>query len=363
MPVFNGGRFLRESIESVLRQTFSDFEFLIVNDGSTDSSRDIILSYDDPRLRLIENSKNLGVTKSLNRGLELAQGDFVARQDADDISHPKRFEKQLAYLNEHPEVAVLGSEARYVDEHGRQLQSFLWSRPLSEMSIRWTCMFESPFIHSSVMVRSNILKDKCGGYDSNYLKSQDHELWTRIVYDHVCRNLPEPLIEFRIHSHSLSSNFTIENIESFVATHNRAIQFGLGRPAPQGWADLWTRVNNPCLYSRELDVGRIAKSIDEMYAEFVRYNSARLDDEILLHRNRLLIRTAYQAVGFSRTASLRLFSKTALRDPRIASRVLPKYLIKFLFNQTFCRHLESLIKNKKWPVFRSRMKETGFEHY
>ena len=99
MPVYNAELFLSEAIESILRQTWSDFEYLIINDGSTDNSRKIISSFRDPRIRLVDNPSNLGLTKSLNKGLELAEGEYIARQDADDISHPKRLERQVQFLN------------------------------------------------------------------------------------------------------------------------------------------------------------------------------------------------------------------------------------------------------------------------
>lgn len=110
MPVYNGERFLRQTIESILNQTFTDFEYLIIDDASTDTSRDIIRCFNDPRIRLVENVKNDGLIKTLNRGLALAQGEYIARQDQDDISHPTRIEKQFAFLNDNPEIVLLGTQ-------------------------------------------------------------------------------------------------------------------------------------------------------------------------------------------------------------------------------------------------------------
>src|SRR4051794_29608800 len=114
LAVYNGERYLREAIDSILGQTFQDFEFLIINDGSTDSTREIILSYHDPRIRLVDNEDNIGQTRSLNRGLALAAGQFVARQDADDISEPERLASQVAFLEIHPEVVLLGTWYRKI---------------------------------------------------------------------------------------------------------------------------------------------------------------------------------------------------------------------------------------------------------
>ena len=107
MPVYNGERYLRESIESILGQTFTDFEFILINDASTDSSAQIIQSYEDSRIRITNNSTNIGLTRSLNMALGLAEGEYIARQDDDDISLPERFEKQMKYFKEHPETAAI----------------------------------------------------------------------------------------------------------------------------------------------------------------------------------------------------------------------------------------------------------------
>ncbi len=119
MSVYNGDKYLREAIESILNQTFTDFEFIIVNDGSTDNSLEIIESYDDERIKTINNKKNIGLTKSLNKALKFAKGKYIARQDADDVSLPNRFEKQVEYLDSHPEVALVGTSVYLIDENGK----------------------------------------------------------------------------------------------------------------------------------------------------------------------------------------------------------------------------------------------------
>ena len=118
MAVYNGERYLRDAVESILCQTFRDFQFLIINDGSTDNTRDLILSYDDARIVLVDSEHNVGQTRSLNRGLELAAGELIARQDADDISEPDRLAKQVAFLERHPEVALLGTWYKEIDVQG-----------------------------------------------------------------------------------------------------------------------------------------------------------------------------------------------------------------------------------------------------
>jgi len=109
MPVYNGEKYLRESIDSILNQTYTDYEFIIVNDGSNDKTEEIILSYNDNRIRYIKNEKNLQIVKSLNRGIELAKGRYIARMDADDISLPRRFEKQITFMENNLEIGVCGT--------------------------------------------------------------------------------------------------------------------------------------------------------------------------------------------------------------------------------------------------------------
>jgi hypothetical protein len=205
MAVYNGDRYLREAIESILGQSFQDFEFLIVNDGSTDSSREVILSYDDPRIRLIDNEKNLGQTRSLNRGLELAKGKFIARQDADDISAPQRLARQTAFLESQPEVALAGTWYQEVDASGtliaeRQLPS-TWTE------IRWWLLFFCPFVHSSVMFRKSMVLDRIGQYDETLAYSQDYDLWLRIARVLPVANLEEYLVKFRLNPWSMTMTY------------------------------------------------------------------------------------------------------------------------------------------------------------
>src|SRR5262249_52131724 len=159
MAVYNGARHLREAVESILGQTFQDFEFVVVNDGSTDESRTILSSFGDPRIRVLDNPSNLGLTKSLNVGLGVARADLIARQDADDISDEGRLEKQVAVMDAHPGLALLGTQARYVDEKGTAQVSRLWWKATTTEGLRFQLLFDSPFVHTSVMFRKSIVQD------------------------------------------------------------------------------------------------------------------------------------------------------------------------------------------------------------
>jgi len=228
MPVYNGERFLREAIDSILHQTYRDFELLILNDGSTDASLTIINSYTDPRIRLIDNEQNRGLTATLNRGLEEASSDLIARQDADDLSSPNRLAKQVEFFKHHPDVALLGTQARFIDERGYSSGSIL-QRACSHDSIKWDLLFDNSFTHSSVMFRKRVVQGELGGYDETFSYCQDYELWSRVATSHHVANLIESLVSYRIHPYARMSDRMKESIireNRRVAESNLNAMFG-----------------------------------------------------------------------------------------------------------------------------------------
>ncbi len=204
MPVYNGEKYLRESIESILNQTFRDFEFLIINDGSTDKSREIITSFHDPRIRLIDNPANIGLIKSLNFGLKLAKRELIARQDADDISYPTRLEQQVKFLGSHQKVVLLGTSAQVIDDNGNPLNTIL-RMPVGLLAIHWYLMFQNPFLHSSVTYRNDIVWENMGGYNELFLHCEDYELFSRVAQAYPVENLPDILLNYRMHQDSITS--------------------------------------------------------------------------------------------------------------------------------------------------------------
>lgn len=206
MTVYNAGRFLDPSIRSILGQAFRNFEFLIVDDASTDGSADLVEQWArrDARVRLIRNEFNKGQTPCLNQGLRLARGKWVARQDADDLSHPTRLAEQFQFTTMHPEVVLLGTNGRIIDEHDRL--TGLLDAPLSHGSITWTAPFLNPFMHTAVLFRTDLVRDTFGGYDENFRIAQDYELWTRVLARHQTANLAQRLVCYRHLESSLSKN-------------------------------------------------------------------------------------------------------------------------------------------------------------
>lgn len=201
MAVYNGQEYLRESIESILAQTYKNFEFIIINDGSTDSTREIVLSYDDPRICLIDNEENMGLTRSLNKGLRIARGEYIARMDADDISMLNRFESQIDFLNHHRDYAAVGTFLKVINEDSKVVSTI--EKPIQHADIREFLNRDNCIGHGSAMIRKTCLQN-VGFYDESIEKSQDYELWLRISQNYKLANIPQYLYMWRNHKENIS---------------------------------------------------------------------------------------------------------------------------------------------------------------
>jgi len=228
MPVYNGESHVSTAIDSILAQTFTNFEFLVIDDGSTDSTAAIARAYDDPRLRFVENQRNLGIAATLNRGLGLARGDFIARMDADDISHPLRLEKQVAYLERHFDVGVLGTACQYIDESGNP--GLVWSPPLEHTLLNWQLCFHCPLPHPSVIVRKEILSEVGGYAEVRY--AEDYELWRRIAAMTRMASLSQPLVSLRRRSTSITTQYHDDHHCQVVKISQEIMSEMLGYPLP-----------------------------------------------------------------------------------------------------------------------------------
>lgn len=202
LTVYNGERHLAESIDSVFAQTFEDFELLVVDDGSTDATSEILSGYADSRLRVIRNELNLGVTRSLNRGLGKSRGCYVARQDADDVSAPERLERQTAFLDVNPDVTLLASSYLRIRDDG----SVFGSRyvPTEALGARWRLLFLNAFTNSSVMFRRDDV-ERLGGFREEFVYAQDYDLWSRLAFTGTVAALPDTLVLYRDTRDSLTA--------------------------------------------------------------------------------------------------------------------------------------------------------------
>ncbi len=222
MSVYNGEKYVKTSVESILTQTFKNFELIIINDGSTDRTPDLLGSYQDARIRII-HQENLGLTKSLNKGISLAHGEYIARMDADDISFPRRLERQVQFMEDNLDIGVVGTAYYEIDDQGRIVGKRVF--PLSDDRLRKALIRYNPLFHGSVMIRRTVF-ERVGLYNECFLKSQDYELWFRVAKHFRLANLPEPLMMRRYGAANISVASEREQIAFALRARLRAIREG-----------------------------------------------------------------------------------------------------------------------------------------
>ncbi len=245
LAVYNGQDHVRQAIEGILTQSLRDFEFIIVDDGSTDRTSQILDAYADPRIVRLRHSENRGLIAALNTGLAAARGEFVARQDADDFSYPDRFRAQVDFLRARPDIAVVGSSWDFEPEGGRRRTRTVEPDPLR---LAWMLLFSCPLPHCSIMFRRQVIQD-LGGYGASDVFVEDFALWSRVVRSHRVANLKETLVVRRRSAGSITARhssemgraarrISLQNLQwvagsSISAAQRDALQYCLGnRPLP-----------------------------------------------------------------------------------------------------------------------------------
>ena len=201
MPVYNCERFLAIAIDSILLQTYTNFELIIIDDCSTDSTPKILESYKDSRVRAIRNAENLGVTKSLNLGVSLSNGELMARMDADDISLPDRFKEQVEFMEKHTEIGVLGTQCLVIDDNGKITSNL--RKPVKSEEIFYLFPYFCPIAHPSVMIRKEIFNEI--QYSSDLPCAQDYDLWGKLLYTAKFANLSDVFLHYRVHDKQISN--------------------------------------------------------------------------------------------------------------------------------------------------------------
>jgi glycosyltransferase involved in cell wall biosynthesis len=273
MSVYNGEKYLREAVDSVLGQTFRGFEFIIVDDGSTDRTWAVLQSYDDPRIVPLRNEENIGLTQSLNKALAVASGEYIARMDADDVSLPERLEKQVAYLDAHPEVGLLGTWVEIMGERGERLS--VLRRPMDPPFIKWSLLFDNYLFHSTVMYRRSLV-EKLGGYNTSRY-AQDYDLWSRMSFETQIAKLPEALVRWRRHTagitaqklarqEALAAEISAGNIRRLLSRDSVSTQ------AVENMRTLWLGRNEPI---RGQSLEQVATDFKQLLSFFCeRYSSS-----------------------------------------------------------------------------------------
>lgn len=208
MPVYNSEKTIRNSIESILKQTYKNWILIIIDDGSTDNTRSIINGYTDRRIKLIKSLKNNGVAASLNIGIDNLNDDskYVARMDSDDIMLEYRLEKQVEYLEKHNEISILGSNMIIKKEESSTSTVLVSHYPTDNISIMTTLLFNNPIAHPTVMLRKNVLKENY--YDTKFKWCEDYELWSRLARKkYIFHNITEPLLIYNSSQYSESTRY------------------------------------------------------------------------------------------------------------------------------------------------------------
>lgn len=230
MSVYNGERYLQAALDSILQQTFEDFDFLIVNDASSDGTAAILkaAAQRDPRVRVFNNASNLGLTASLNQLLMIAEGEYIARMDADDLSLPQRFAKQVAYLDAHPACVLVGADMAIINAEGEQIDTM--RRAEKDAVVAWRMLFYNHLAgHSQVMFRTDAAL-AVGGYDEARRYSQDYDLWLRLQALGTLSIMPEILLHYRRHEASITARRYDEQTAISTADAQTALNRFLNKP-------------------------------------------------------------------------------------------------------------------------------------
>ena len=198
MSTYNDSKYIRNSIESILNQTYKDFEFIIIDDASADDTVDIIKGFDDKRIKLIVNEQNQGLTKNLNKALRIVSGQYVARMDGDDISYLNRLEKQVEYMDKHSDVYLLGTAIRNIGA-----SDLYWKLPDDSEELRIRMLLHPVFAHPSFMFRKELI-DEGIMYDETFRTAQDYDFAKRVSQKHKIGRLQEVLLNYRVHEKQIS---------------------------------------------------------------------------------------------------------------------------------------------------------------
>lgn len=321
MSVYNGEKYLREAIDSILNQTFTDFEFIIINDGSTDGTREILESYSDPRVRLF-HQENIGLTRSLNRALKLARGEYIARQDADDISLAKRLETQLKYFDADPSLTLCASRFRVIDENGNFIGCIhptVSDKLLQWHLLSWHLLFGNQIGHASVMVKKEALL-KLDGYALSVKRAQDYELWSRMSFTCKMIVIPDVLFYWRYHHPCISQTHPEEQWQTVFATIHNAHQRLMGSPVNKDHSIHLHEMINRHHYHIKPYTADALQLLDQIKLSFVKhYNPDMLTQAEIEHTVQTLHRDLFRAaIGPLTVHSIRVALYVFTTRPTIA---------------------------------------------
>lgn len=313
LPVYNAENYVCDSIQSILDQCFADFELIIINDGSTDNSENKILQFTDNRIRYIKNEVNLKLISTLNLGLQLARGKYIARIDADDIALPERFAKQVEFLEANPDYGLLGSFAKEFGFSSNNIQY-----PTTDAAIRYAVIYHNPFVHSSVMIRSSILVNYDFMFDVDQIHVEDYDLWIRILSVSKVANLPECLVLYRVHADQISKkhlNLQLINTSKIQSHYLETLGFDtfMCTTIISLLNQTHVDINSVVLFLKKLDY-YVSKIQNKEISSRIETDFRRLSKDMLLSQKQLEIKSFLKILGLSKYFTFKqlgsLFRKT-----------------------------------------------------
>jgi len=326
LPVFDSEEFLQQALDSMVNQTFSDFEVLVISEYDTNErSLSIINKQTDERLRHIHNSKRLGLVRSLNLGLKLARGEYVARMDADDISLPERLEKQVNFLDQHEEIGFLGTAFEVIDDHGRTLSKHI--PPNGPLWVKWLIPFfdAADVPHPTVMGRRTVYR-KLGGYDPTALYAEDYELWVRAIQVTRITNLRDVLLRLRRHVRSRSSSSSRrDQAEATLTISENALRKAFGNHLS---SEAIRSMLRPYPVSSPANAFDAAKALFDLFLRYIELNEMSPREELRVRHD---VANRLQQIAISCAPKNPSFS---LGIWRLIQKVCPDQRPSFLFLST-----------------------------
>ncbi len=324
LPVYNGENYLAQAIQSLLNQSFTDFELIVINDCSTDATEEVIHSFADPRIVYAKNERNMHLIPTLNKGLSLAKGKYIARMDHDDIALPNRLKKQVEFLEAHPEVMVLGTLIERFSDEGHSFQPKL---PIEPDDMAVSLLFFNPISHPSAMFRSWPVKEHGLQYNPNIFNAEDYALWWDMRQFGDIKNYPEVLLRYREHP----SQITVAQADTVSSGHRNALahffaDMGL-ESVSEAQLESWMALCQGQAIPQVLPVLHFLESIAQANAKSQKLPVEALNQRLQKMWKNLLLEAKPQA-GIWKAFKASAWSKQALLSPKQQLRLWVKSTLK-----------------------------------
>lgn len=334
LAVYNGAPFLAETLESILHQTFRDFEFIAVDDGSTDSTSEILASFQarDSRLIVKRNPTNLGIPVSRNLGCQLATGDYIAVTDADDISLAQRFERQVQFLEQHPEIALVGSSMEHIDEAGKVTAQV--DLPTNPRLIQWMTIFTFVFVHSSIMMRRSAAAS-LGFYSEQMPVALDFDLVGRMSMSYQLANIPDRLVQYRISANNVSTRHKPLQLKLAAQIIQRLASHYLHQPISMDDANALRVMGWRDPYEDFAQLQRAASLLERLYHAYTTTFELSTEEARAIAEDAAekWYGLARRCLRISPSNAVTLGLKGAVTSPRSAGKIIPYYARRFVQNR------------------------------